>query len=138
METLRLPHNDPMATELVESIRVGDTATLERLLSEHPDLATARIVQPCKNRGGTESRTLLHIGAAWPGPFPNGAQGGAALAAHGAARNAHLAGFHAEAPQHWAASSDDVSVLDALREAGADIEAPGSIFGNGTAEADAV
>ncbi|MFL5976483.1 MAG: ankyrin repeat domain-containing protein, partial [Solirubrobacterales bacterium] len=30
---------------------------------------------------------------------------------------------------HWAASSDDVEVLDALLDAGADIEAPGAILG---------
>jgi len=30
---------------------------------------------------------------------------------------------------HWTASSDDVAVLDALLDAGADIESPGSVIG---------
>jgi ankyrin repeat protein len=33
---------------------------------------------------------------------------------------------------HWAASSDDVEVLDALLDAGADIDAPGAVIGGGT------
>ncbi len=39
---------------------------------------------------------------------------------------------------HWAASSDDVEVLDALLEGGADIETPGAVFTGGTAMSDAV
>jgi hypothetical protein len=35
------------------------------------------------------------------------------------------AGPHTETPLHWAASSDDVPVLDALLDAGGDIECPG-------------
>jgi ankyrin repeat protein len=38
---------------------------------------------------------------------------------------------------HWAASSGDVAVLDALLDAGADIEADGAVIGGGTALADA-
>ena len=38
---------------------------------------------------------------------------------------------------HWAASSDDLAVLDALLDAGADIEAPGAVLGGGSALADA-
>jgi ketosteroid isomerase-like protein len=41
-------------------------------------------------------------------------------------------------PLHWAASSDDVEALDALLDAGADIEADGAVIGGGTAIADAV
>jgi ankyrin repeat protein len=33
---------------------------------------------------------------------------------------------------HWAASSDDVEVLDALLDAGADIDACGAVIGGGT------
>ncbi len=44
----------------------------------------------------------------------------------------------AETPLHWAASSDDVGVLDALIDAGADIEAPGAIFTGGSPISDAV
>jgi uncharacterized protein len=39
---------------------------------------------------------------------------------------------------HWAASSDDVAVLDALLDGGADIEAPGAVFTGGTPMSDAV
>jgi ankyrin repeat protein len=39
---------------------------------------------------------------------------------------------------HWAASSDDVSVLDALLDGGADIEAPGAVFTGGSPMSDAV
>ncbi len=47
-------------------------------------------------------------------------------------------GAHTETPLHWAASSNDVAVLDALLDAGADIEAPGAVIGGGTPLADAV
>ena len=46
-------------------------------------------------------------------------------------------GGHDETPLHWAASSDDVEVLDALLDAGADIEAPGGVIAGGTPLADA-
>lgn len=34
-------------------------------------------------------------------------------------------------PLHWAASSNDVEVFDALLDAGADIDAPGAVIANG-------
>jgi uncharacterized protein len=40
-------------------------------------------------------------------------------------------------PLHWAASTDDVAVLDALLDHGADLEAGGGVIGNGTPIADA-
>jgi hypothetical protein len=52
--------------------------------------------------------------------------------------NASSTGRHAETPLHWAASSDDVAVLDALLDSGANIEAPGSVIGGGAPLADAV
>jgi ankyrin repeat protein len=39
---------------------------------------------------------------------------------------------------HWAASSDDVEAIDALLDAGADIDAPGAVLGGGSPLADAV
>ena len=44
----------------------------------------------------------------------------------------------AETALHWAASSDDVGVLDALLDGGADIEAPGAVFTGGSPMSDAV
>ena len=51
--------------------------------------------------------------------------------------DARFRGPHEETPLHWAASSDDVAVLDALLDAGADIEAPGGVIGGGPPLADA-
>ncbi len=67
----------------------------------------------------------------WPGHFPNGSATVAALIAHGSDVNAPFTGSHAETPLHWVASSDDVAVLDALLDVGANIEAPGSVIGGG-------
>lgn len=110
---------EPVAVAAVRAIRAVDVAALEEQLRERPDLATAR---PERNGVG---RTLLHVVTDWPGHFPNGAASVAALVGAGADVNAPVTGPHAETPLHWAASSDDVEVLDALLDAGADIDAPG-------------
>jgi uncharacterized protein len=104
------------------------------LLAGHPGLATARLGE--EEPGGT-SRTLLHVATDWPGHFPNGAATVALLVAAGADVNARFRGEHEETPLHWAASSNDVEALDALLDAGADIEAPGGVIGGGTPLADA-
>ena len=59
------------------------------------------------------------------------------LVGGGADVNARFTGPHGESPLHWAASSDDVEVLDALLDAGADIEARGAVIADGTPVADA-
>lgn len=120
---------DDVAAQAVDAIHSGDIETLSRLLDDHQDLATARV---------DGQRTLLHIATDWPGHFPRGAETVAVLAAHGADVNAPFLGRHSETPLHWAASSDDVEVLDALLDQGADIERPGSVIGNGAPLADAV
>jgi hypothetical protein len=74
----------------------------------------------------------------WPGHFPNGPQtvAGTGRRRRGCQRTIH--GPHTEThPLHWAASSDDVAVLDALLDAGADIEARGAVIGAGAPMADA-
>jgi ankyrin repeat protein len=78
------------------------------------------------------SRTLLHVVTDWPGHYPNGPDTVAALVEAGADVNARFTGPHTETPLHWAASSDDVAVLDALLDAGAEIDAPGAVIGGGT------
>lgn len=74
--------------------------------------------------------------------MPNGAQLVATHARAGAdvdARVTHT-GPHGspETALHWAASSDDVAVLDALLDHGADIEATGAVFTNCAPMSDAV
>src|SRR5215204_5775703 len=129
--------DDTRALAPQAAIPSGDVETLQRHLRADTALATARVV----DRKGV-GRTLLHIVADWPGHFPNGAQTVAVLVASGADANARviLPSPHpsAETPLHWAASSDDVGVLDALLDGGADIEAPGAVFTGGTAMSDAV
>lgn len=134
---ITIPAATPTATRLVAAIHSGDVDALERELRDDPALANARIID---DRG--VARTLLHIAADWPGHFPNGATTVATLAAAGADVNAAVPQLgpngSSETPLHWAASSNDVAVLDALLDAGANIEAPGAVFTNGTAMSDAV
>ena len=134
---MNISWTDARAVTLVAAIQAGDTERLQRQLREHPELASACIVDTCG-----VARSLLHVAADWPGHFPNGAQTVATLAAAGADVNARVKhsrpGSAPETPLHWAASSDDVAVLDALLDAGADIEAPGAVFTDGPAMSDAV
>jgi uncharacterized protein len=124
----------PLARRVTEVIRAGDAASLRELLAQHPDLATARLRDP----RGAQSRTLLHVVTDWPGHVPEAAAKIAALVAAGADVDARFTGPHTETPLHWAASSDDIDALDALLDAGADIEAPGAVIAGGTPIADAV
>jgi uncharacterized protein len=129
---LDLSSDDPVAVEVVHAIRTGELTLLRRLLAEHPGLATSPIV----DRSGS-GRTLLHVVADWPGHFPDGASTVAVLVEAGADVHARFRGSHAETPLHWAASCDDVPVLDALLDAGADIDAPGAVIAGGPPLADA-
>lgn len=112
---------DPVAVAAVQAIRTGDTTALASLLSQHPGLASEQI-------HGT--RTPLHVAADWPGYFPAGPVTVRLLIGAGADPNPVVTnGTQAETPLHWAASSDDADVADALISCGADIEMPGGSIG---------
>jgi uncharacterized protein len=125
---LNISDKEPLALAVVKAIHSGDVDRLNRLLKDNPGLGTARIGQ----------RTLLHLVADWPGHFPKGAAVVTTLIAAGSDPNAPCIGRSPETPLHWAASCDDVEVLDALIDGGADIEAPGASIGGGTPLDDAV
>ena len=134
---LSISADDARAVAITTAIHSGDLDFLQQQLRDTQELALARV----RDRRGV-SRTLLHIAADWPGHFPNAAAAVRLLAAAGADVNAYV--MHpdphcaAETALHWAASSDDVAVLDALLDSGADIEAAGAVFTGGTAMSDAV
>jgi uncharacterized protein len=113
---------DPRVFEFTIALTSGDEARLRALLAADPGLATSLI----------NSRTPLHLFADAPGHRPNPAGVVSALAGAGADLDAHAVGmWHHETPLHWAASNDDVDLIDALLDAGADIEHPGSSIGGG-------
>jgi ankyrin repeat protein len=127
--------DDPIAVAAVRAIHEGDVDGLRRMLAEHPDLARAALGSKDSVNGMT--RSLLHVVTDWPGHFPRGPETVKTLVAAGADVDARFTGPHTETPLHWAASSDDVAVLDALLDAGADIEATGAVIAGGTPMADA-
>jgi ankyrin repeat protein len=125
---LTLTPGDDRAVALVQAIRSGDLDSLERLLGEHQGLAGAWI----RDRKGA-SRSLLHVVTDWPGYFPNGPQVVRRVVSAGGDPNARTPdGQEGETPLHWAASSDDVDVADALLDAGADLEPMGGSIAGGT------
>jgi uncharacterized protein len=111
---------DPVAIAAVQAIRTGDTASLASLLSQHPGLVSEPI-------HGT--RTSLHVVADWPGYFPAGPATVRLLIEAGADPNAAADGSQPETPLHWAASSDDADVAEALISGGAGLEIPGGSIG---------
>ena len=111
---------DPVAMAAVQAIRSGDTMALAALLSEHPGLAAERI---------HDSRTPLLVAADWPGYFPAGPEIVRLLIEAGADPNADSGGDQPETPLHWAASSDDADVADALISGGARLDTPGGSIG---------
>jgi len=112
-----LPDSDRAAFELLRAVKRGDAEQLTRILAADPGLASSYI-------GGC---TALHHFADAPGHRPNPA------AVVNALVDAHARDtWHHETPLHWAASNDDVMLIDALLDAGADIEHPGSSIDGGS------
>jgi uncharacterized protein len=111
---------DPVALAAVRAIRTGDTTALATLLSEHPGLESEQI---------HDTRTPLHVVTDWPGYFPAGPATVRLLLGAGADPNADPGGDMPETPLHWAASSDDADVADALISGGAGLETPGGSIG---------
>lgn len=129
--------DDPLATVLLEAIRAGDVGRLARGLQENPGASQALIERPCAT-GPSFFYPLIAAATDWPGNYPRVAATIATLLEHGADVNARCAGQHRETALHWAASCDDVDALDALLDAGADIEASGAVIAGGTPLDDAV
>ena len=127
----QIPDDDPVAAELRWAVHAGDVEAIQRLLSSHPALATARL-----GRKDTGTATPLHLVTDWPGYFPNGPQivrllidAGADPNALTTSRGAEATGPGDETPLHYAASSDDADVAEALIDGGADIEVPDGSIG---------
>ncbi len=86
--TVLLPEDDPRAVDLRNAVPAGDVDLVRRLLSDSPELATARFGG---RRGGTS--TALHFVADWPGYFPNGPEIAKVLIDAGADPNAPTTGL---------------------------------------------
>jgi ankyrin repeat protein len=134
MGTRTLRSDEPLARELTVALKQGEVEWLSRTLEAEPELAQCLIVDL---KGG--GRTLLHLYADWPGHNPNSAAVVQTLAAAGCDLDAPAAGmWHRETTLHWAASNDDVALVDALLDAGANIEHAGSSIDGGAPLSSAV
>jgi uncharacterized protein len=115
--------DDARVFAFAAALKRGDVQQVETHLADEPALATAVI----------NSRLPLHLYADAPGHRPNPGAIVRALVRAGADIDAHaVAAWHHETALHWAASNDDVELIDALLDAGADIEHPGSSINGGS------
>jgi hypothetical protein len=125
----RVPDDSQAAAGLRLAVHAGDVEAIRRLLRDDPALASARITG---KDGG--SGTTLHLVTDWPGYFPNGPEIVRLLIGAGADTEVRTEGragdtSPGETPLHYAASSDDADVAEALIDGGADIEAPDGSIG---------
>jgi ankyrin repeat protein len=112
----------PGTAAFLRALRQSDVDELTRLLRQDPGLAAVSV----------DSCTPLHHFANAPGHRPDPVGVVSVLVAAGADVNAPVRdSWHSETALHWAASNDDVALIDALLDAGADIEQPGSSIGGG-------
>jgi hypothetical protein len=119
-----MDQTDQIAIELTLAIKGGNIPALERLLVTRPGLAAEHITG---RKGGTS--TPLHFVTDWPGYFPSGPAVVRILIEAGADPNALTSPGKPETPLHYAASSDDADVAEALIDGGADLEIPGGSIG---------
>jgi len=110
------------------AVETGDIESLKKLLEKDPDLVN--------EVSADKPRTLLHTLCDFPGHRPRCRDTIELLIHAGADINAR-AKFEGktdpgETPLHWAASSDDVPMIEALLDAGAEIDIDGGIIANGT------
>jgi hypothetical protein len=119
-----MDQTDQIAIELTLAIKGGNIPALERLLATRPGLAAEHITG---RKGGTS--TPLHFVTDWPGYFPSGPAIVRILIEAGADPNALTSPGKPETPLHYAASSDDADVAEALIDGGADLEIPGGSIG---------
>jgi len=110
------------AIEFATALLRGDADRVRELVADDSSLATTVI----------NGYRPLHLFADAPGHRPNAGAIVAALVAAGADVDAEAVDtWHQETALHWAASNDDISLIDVLLDAGADIEHPGSSIGGG-------
>jgi uncharacterized protein len=112
--SMTLRWNEPLAVEITAAVPRGQAELVTLLVEEHPGLARAWIVKDGEAAG---ERSLLHLFADWPGHRRNPAEMVTALHEAGADLNASKHG--GETPLHWAASNDDVELLEWLVARGA-------------------
>lgn len=118
-----LTTSDPRSQAARDAIHAGDYDTLSNLLQKHPELANTYIGD------ATQGRTLLHILADWPGHITSASELARVIVAAGADINAPFMGdLHSETALHWAASNNDVALLDTLLDLGSNIDAEGGVI----------